>query len=256
MVATSSSIQDPAFSGAVNNEKPHAVDVELTNKDSGFGPWMLAKNPSRRRSFPKSEGKNIVEFKADMAGSRFDALQNEIVNEVNVNSDPKNVDVMGDVGHGKMGQRFPPKAKQQKGSGPKQSQRQGITKPKMVIASRDNSTSQTQKFLEVKDKAAVKAQEEEILRIMSRKQQEMWKPYKEGKLSDSFMEQFAYTPSKEVLHFVSASLQKEHGKLHGSCKPSDPRGASGPIADGVSLQTDVEMGRPDLRSKEVSSHAD
>ncbi|KAK7244448.1 hypothetical protein RIF29_39270 [Crotalaria pallida] len=193
--------------GIVNATNPHLEENKLTKDDTcygpevelyfdvlqqnntGFGPWMIAKNKSRRRFSPKSVERNISEKNVDPSGSCYEALQT-------------NVDSTGDVvveltsngvgpSHSNLGHVHMQKPKQ-----PKQT-------PASKTAPRQGKQHQFQSSKPKKEK-------------------EIWNNFMEEKTSSSVMNQFVINPSDEVLAFAQNLLGRRNGDGTAEATPKPP----------------------------------
>ncbi|KAK7282212.1 hypothetical protein RIF29_10827 [Crotalaria pallida] len=186
---------------------------------------MIAKNPYRRKSTPKVAEKNNVEKNVNSFGSHFNALHAE---DSLVIKDAELIDKLGLTGANKsqkVGQQLAGKPKSSKSTNGKPIPHQGNSQTnKAKCSTSDANLKVTPSTVTVpsKEKEMIKKREEEILRIMSRKQNEMWKTYKEEKMSNDFMNQFVHNYSEEELAFVKKWFEKGKGVADEPLKPPNP----------------------------------
>ncbi|KAK7256077.1 hypothetical protein RIF29_29511 [Crotalaria pallida] len=192
----------PTVSQATNGEffAPQ-INVELTKEDPCFGPWMLAKNPNRRKNLPKFEERRVVNEVSKRGGSRFAVLEDDSHVSLSTVAPP-----------------LDPCDNQQKNVGLSSKVRPKQTKvasskpmPRKTKLNPDKLSSQPPKVSSIPSllptgsspaKDSLKQKEANILRMMSWKEKELLKAFNESKSSMDFMNQFAINPSEEVLIFV------------------------------------------------------
>ncbi|KAK7290848.1 hypothetical protein RIF29_05581 [Crotalaria pallida] len=162
--------QDPAIKGDVGENVSRHVEVELTKEETNFGPWMIAKNPFRRKFVPRNVDKDSIN-------------QQSSYNRLN--------------------------------KGP-------IVKPKGSPTSSSPSPTPSRITAMASDKELMRKKEEEILRIMSWKQKEMWNAYVAGKSADEVLNQFVHTPSDELVAFANSVRPGQRRSDELQPDPPDP----------------------------------
>ncbi|KAK7282149.1 hypothetical protein RIF29_10726 [Crotalaria pallida] len=224
---------DPGSLGGVDEKISQSLDNGLTNEDTGFGPWMIAKNPFRRKFPPKSAEKIPSGRKVEPSGSRFIALQQQdsaadVSNNKNNKNNKDNVKPLVLSQSVKVGLPHKPKVAKATNK-PVKHKEVGKSmlnnlKPNVaevntlspsVISSPSVPSTST-------DSALLKQKEKEILRFVSRKQNEIWKAYKEGKPVDDYLDLSVHRSSEEDMEFVKKLLENDRGTDFLLSKPPDP----------------------------------
>ncbi|KAK7282340.1 hypothetical protein RIF29_11025 [Crotalaria pallida] len=240
---------DPGLKGMMSENKGKVVDKELTEGESCFGPWMIARSSYRRKHAPSNVGKNNSNKIVNPHGSRFEILQqndgDSTVNGGACDLEAPNLNskqLLGPFGHNK------PKGVKVNNSKPFVRQNKGqptksIAKPRIQQSSGNASSSPASSAkpatVDAMKKEIIKQKEEEILRVIRLKEKEVKRAFMEAKQSREFLDQFVQQHSDEVLSFVESSRAKGSSVVEPHSQPPDPGSSSGSKFDGGSVPPDV-----------------
>ncbi|KAK7275716.1 hypothetical protein RIF29_16838 [Crotalaria pallida] len=240
---------DPGLKGMMSENKGKVVDKELTEGESCFGPWMIARSSYRRKHAPSNVGKNNSNKIVNPHGSRFEILQQND-GDSTVNGGARDLEapnlnskqLLGPFGHNK------PKGVKVNNSKPFVRQNKGqptksIAKPRIQQSSGNASSSPASSTkpatVDATKKEIIKQKEEEILRVMRLKEKEVKRAFMEAKQSREFLDQFVQQHSDEVLSFVESLRAKGSSVVEPHSQPPDPGSSSGSKVDGGSVPPDV-----------------